>query len=264
MTQVLEEVDLSVDALSDHPWVTIVWNDPVNLMTYVSYVFRSYFGHTREEAERLMLLVHNEGRAVVATGGREEMERPRRGDARLRPVGDPRERRRMIAFTRDDEVVTARFTTDERALLSSLAHQLIELLGERAAESPADLLYAQLGIGGQSTAPLDSALARLLPDAYRDDAEGRLGAPAVHRARAGGQEGRERSGRSSGCSRRTRCGSDDADVQAWLRHLTDLRLVIAARLQIEEDDDVGLGDDALLDLYDWLGYLQGTLVECIE
>lgn len=75
MTQVLEEVDLSVDALSDHPWVTIVWNDPVNLMTYVSYVFRSYFGHTREKAERLMLLVHNEGRAVVATGGREEMER---------------------------------------------------------------------------------------------------------------------------------------------------------------------------------------------
>jgi ATP-dependent Clp protease adaptor protein ClpS len=57
------------------PWVTIVWNDPVNLQSYVSYVFRSYFGHPRAEAERLMLLVHNEGRAVVATGGREEMER---------------------------------------------------------------------------------------------------------------------------------------------------------------------------------------------
>lgn len=59
----------------DTPWVTIVWNDPVNLQSYVSYVFRSYFGHPRAEAERLMLLVHNEGRAVVATGGREEMER---------------------------------------------------------------------------------------------------------------------------------------------------------------------------------------------
>ena len=62
-------------ARPDDPWVTIVWNDPVNLMTYVSWVFRSYFGHSREEAERLMLLVHTEGRAVVASGGREEMER---------------------------------------------------------------------------------------------------------------------------------------------------------------------------------------------
>lgn len=59
----------------DQPWVTIVWNDPVNLMNYVSYVFRSYFGYPAAEAERLMLLVHHEGRAVVASGGREEMER---------------------------------------------------------------------------------------------------------------------------------------------------------------------------------------------
>ncbi len=57
------------------PWVTIVWNDPVNLMSYVTYVFQTYFGFPRREAERLMLLVHNEGRAVVATGPREEMER---------------------------------------------------------------------------------------------------------------------------------------------------------------------------------------------
>lgn len=57
------------------PWITIVWNDPVNLQSYVSYVFRSYFGYSRPEAERLMLLVHNEGRAVVASGGREAMER---------------------------------------------------------------------------------------------------------------------------------------------------------------------------------------------
>ena len=59
----------------DVPWVTIVWNDPVNLMSYVSHVFRTYFGFTKEEAERRMLQVHNEGRAVVATGPREEMER---------------------------------------------------------------------------------------------------------------------------------------------------------------------------------------------
>ena len=69
------EVSLDVSEQPDSPWVTIVWNDPVNLQTYVSYVFRSYFGHPRVEAERLMLLVHNEGHAVVASGGREEMER---------------------------------------------------------------------------------------------------------------------------------------------------------------------------------------------
>jgi len=57
------------------PWQAIVWDDPVNLMTYVTYVFQSYFGYPREEAERLMLLVHHEGRAVVATGNREAMER---------------------------------------------------------------------------------------------------------------------------------------------------------------------------------------------
>jgi ATP-dependent Clp protease adaptor protein ClpS len=68
------EVPESVESL-DRPWVTIVWNDPVNLMTYVTYVFRTYFGYAREEAERLMLQVHHDGRAVVATGGREQMER---------------------------------------------------------------------------------------------------------------------------------------------------------------------------------------------
>ncbi|WP_316309430.1 ATP-dependent Clp protease adapter ClpS [Clavibacter michiganensis] len=56
-------------------WSCVVWNDPVNLMTYVSYVFRSYFGFPRERADELMLRVHEDGRAVVATGIREEIER---------------------------------------------------------------------------------------------------------------------------------------------------------------------------------------------
>ena len=59
----------------DSPWITLVWNDPVNLMSYVSWVFRTYFGFSREEADRLMMQVHNDGRSVVATGSREEMER---------------------------------------------------------------------------------------------------------------------------------------------------------------------------------------------
>ena len=59
----------------DRPWITIVWNDPVNLMSYVTYVFMTYFKYDREKAEKLMLDVHEEGRAVVSTGTREEMER---------------------------------------------------------------------------------------------------------------------------------------------------------------------------------------------
>ncbi|NYI69226.1 ATP-dependent Clp protease adapter ClpS [Spelaeicoccus albus] len=59
----------------DVPWVTLVWNDPVNLMSYVSYVFRSYFGYSKSKAEKLMLQVHNDGKSVVASGSREEMER---------------------------------------------------------------------------------------------------------------------------------------------------------------------------------------------
>jgi len=71
----LEDTDLREETALDVPWVTLVWNDPVNLMSYVSYVFRSYFGFSRAEADKRMLLVHHEGRAVVASGSREEMER---------------------------------------------------------------------------------------------------------------------------------------------------------------------------------------------
>ncbi|KQM58130.1 ATP-dependent Clp protease adapter ClpS [Agreia sp. Leaf210] len=79
MAQTLDATDVDV-ALEEKlglgaPWITLVWNDPVNLMSYVSYVFRSYFGFSKAEAERRMLQVHNDGRAVVATGTREEMER---------------------------------------------------------------------------------------------------------------------------------------------------------------------------------------------
>lgn len=56
-------------------WQCIVWDDPVNLMSYVTYVFRTHFKYSREKAHRLMMEVHTEGRSVVASGTREEMER---------------------------------------------------------------------------------------------------------------------------------------------------------------------------------------------
>jgi len=65
----------STDVRPDLPWVTIVWNDPVNLMSYVTFVFQTVFGYTREKAEKLMMDVHHKGKAVVSSGTREEMER---------------------------------------------------------------------------------------------------------------------------------------------------------------------------------------------
>ena len=58
----------------DRPWIVIVWNDPINLMTYVTYVFQKLFGYPKEKAERLMMQVHVEGKAVVAGGTREKAE----------------------------------------------------------------------------------------------------------------------------------------------------------------------------------------------
>lgn len=71
----LAEPEVDEVAATDSPWVTIVFNDPVNLMSYVTYVFRSYFGYSPAKAKKLMMEVHNEGKSVVATGTREQMER---------------------------------------------------------------------------------------------------------------------------------------------------------------------------------------------
>ena len=69
------EEPLTDEALgTDRPWIVIVWNDPVNLMSYVVYVFQKLFGYSREKATRLMLQVHNEGKAVVSSGAREKIE----------------------------------------------------------------------------------------------------------------------------------------------------------------------------------------------
>jgi ATP-dependent Clp protease adaptor protein ClpS len=71
----VEQPDTDDLTVLDRPWVTIVWNDPVNLMSYVTYVFESYFGYSRKKAQKLMLEVHHDGRSVVSDGSREEMER---------------------------------------------------------------------------------------------------------------------------------------------------------------------------------------------
>jgi len=69
-----DSVEEFLRTLHDKLWVTIVWDDPVNLQTYVVYVFMELFGYSKARATELMLQVHNEGKAIVSTGSREEME----------------------------------------------------------------------------------------------------------------------------------------------------------------------------------------------
>ena len=71
----LDQPKSGEDTTTAKPWVAIVWNDPVNLMSYVTYVFQQVFGYSRKKAERLMLDVHHKGKAVVSSGAREAMER---------------------------------------------------------------------------------------------------------------------------------------------------------------------------------------------
>jgi ATP-dependent Clp protease adaptor protein ClpS len=68
----------------DRPWRTIVWNDPVNLMSYVTYVFQKLFGYNRDHATKLMLDVHHKGKAIVSSGSKDKVE----GDvAKLHAMG---------------------------------------------------------------------------------------------------------------------------------------------------------------------------------
>ena len=70
----VESTDTDLDGGLDKPWLTVVWDDPVNLMSYVTFVFQRVFGYSRQQAHDLMLKVHNDGRAVVSSGSRDKVE----------------------------------------------------------------------------------------------------------------------------------------------------------------------------------------------
>ena len=70
----VQEPDVDDVTVTDKPWIVVVWNDPVNLMSYVVYVFQKLFGYSREKATKLMLEVHHDGKSVVSDGTREKCE----------------------------------------------------------------------------------------------------------------------------------------------------------------------------------------------
>jgi len=70
----VREPEIGEVVVPDRPWVVIVWNDPINLMSYVTFVFQKLFGYSLEKATKLMLDVHEKGKAVVSSGPREKAE----------------------------------------------------------------------------------------------------------------------------------------------------------------------------------------------
>jgi hypothetical protein len=155
-------------------------------------------------------------------------------------------------FRRSRHQFVAVFDPDEAGTLSLLASQVSDLIENRAAHDS------------------DPALLRLLPDAYPDDA----GASAEFRRFTADDLASRKAANArrivsdlapaAGATSATMVKVDAQAAQAWVRSLTDIRLTIAARLGIETDGQVGSGDAALLDLYDWLGFVQGSLVDCLD
>lgn len=190
-----------------------------------------------------------------------------------------------FSYQRRGKQIAATFTGFEADLLRSLASQLVELLHDEAAlpaESSVDPLEALLDFSGPTTEPEDPVLARLFPSAYHDDEE------------AAGEfrrftEGSLREGKAAGAAaivdaleeaglppELTEDGLmidvelDPPTAETWMRSLTDLRLALATRLGIEDGDEDywdQLPDDdprgQVYGIYQWLGYLQETLVEAL-
>ncbi|MET0448570.1 MAG: DUF2017 domain-containing protein [Aeromicrobium sp.] len=183
--------------------------------------------------------------------------------------------------------LTATFEIGEAHLLANLSGQVVELLRDRngADESDIDPLAAQLGMGGPSLPPEDPVLQRLLPDAYRSDPEDagefrRFTERSLTSAKVLNAEtliGSLVDGGLTFGEIPTEDGDpvevelDDDKVQAWLRALTDVRLSLAVRLGIETDEDamlVAQSDDeavaAMSDIFEWLGYVQETLIAALD
>jgi hypothetical protein len=179
--------------------------------------------------------------------------------------------------------VIANFTGFEAELLRSLASQLVELLrNEAAVPRDQDPFEAMLDFSGPTNEPEDPVLARLFPTAYADDEE----AAAEFRRFT---EGALRDGKSQAAiaiidgleeaglpPELTEEGLhidvelDPATAETWLRSFTDLRLALATRLGVEEGDEAvwaALPDEdpraQAHDIYEWVGYLQETLVEAL-
>jgi hypothetical protein len=173
--------------------------------------------------------------------------------------------------------MVAIFDPAEAAVIANLASQVIELLRDRNGDQVADVdpLMGELGmVQGPSQPPEDPVLRRLLPDAYRDDPEEaaefrRFTESTLTSAKVANAETVLATLKPA--EDPVEIELNPEQVQAWLRSLTDIRLSLAVRLGIENEEDAMLlessadpGVVAMGELYDWLGYVQETLVQALS
>ena len=175
----------------------------------------------------------------------------------------------MRSFERKpDGSLEALLDAEEALLLQSLAGQIAELVADGALRQAQGVSTSSTSQDTSSSTP-DLALARLLPDAYPDDPEAsaefrRFTVSGLAERKVGNAETLIRSLDGSGVTGRVTL--DDSEALSWLRCLTDIRLTIASRLGIEsEDDEAGRSIDPLMrEIYDWLGFVQNSLIEALD
>jgi len=180
--------------------------------------------------------------------------------------------------------MVAIFDPAEAGVIANLASQVIELLRDRNGDQVADVdpLIGELGLQGPTQPPEDPVLRRLLPDAYRDAPEDaaefrRFTESSLTSAKVANAE-TVLSTLAAGGLNPLEPSEDPVEIelspdetQAWLRSLTDIRLSLAVRLGVETEEDAMLleksadpGVVAMGELYDWLGYVQETLVQALS
>ncbi len=183
----------------------------------------------------------------------------------------------MRRFERQaDGTVIAELDAEEALLLQSLASQIADVVASGASvrafggSGAAQHQGAQpIDVEPAAEIPTDPALARLLPDAYPQDAEASAEFRRFTTDTLIGRKLRNAETLTRSLDAADETGNvtlDDTQAQAWLRSLTDIRLTIAARLGIEtEDDEAGRSIDPMMrNIYDWLGFVQNSLVEAMD
>ena len=260
-------------AAEDSPWQTIVWNDPVNLMSYVTYVFQKLFGYSREHATKLMLDVHHkrQGDRVIGVQGEDG---GRRGEAaRSRPVGD-HGAPVVKTWQRKGAAVVATLDRQEAAVLRGLVSQINDMLMARVEETPQDELAELTGIRtGPSTSPDDPILSRLLPDFHRLDEDNPSKSDQDSAAALRSLHEPELLDLKTGVAGivletcppgggEVRLTLEQAD--AWLYAINDVRLALGTALDVTDDMPDELPEDdprsSHLGVYHWLTWVQDTLV----
>jgi hypothetical protein len=195
-------------------------------------------------------------------------------------VGTDEAEEQLAGFRSTSGGVTARFAAAQAAIIRSLVGQVAELVGgDLPAEADADPhdssaagLAAQFGLSDSTELPEDPVLARLLPDAYRDDPEasGEFRRYTEHDLRSG-KLAAARTVLATLPSAGGRVRLSEPESQAWLRALNDVRLALGVRLGVTEEFDAEVGElsaddprSAYVWVYQWLAYLQDSLLEALS